>query len=210
MKRPLPLVPTLIVIAAALLMIRLGLWQLDRRHQKEALLARYHANEAKPPLPFAALWPVGDEELFRRTSIVCLGATGWRVEAGHSAAGVGGWRHIAACRTGAEGPGLLVDLGVSSSASAPDWHGGRVTGRLTWASDGLPLVARWFSTPVAPTPLLVSDTAAPGLTPSDQPDPRTIPDNHLAYAVQWFIFAALALVIYGLVLHRRSAKHVAD
>ena len=40
MKRSIPIIPTLIVLAAAAIMIRLGFWQLDRLHQKEAMLAR--------------------------------------------------------------------------------------------------------------------------------------------------------------------------
>ncbi|HNJ47416.1 MAG TPA: SURF1 family protein, partial [Novosphingobium sp.] len=32
-----------------------------------------------------------------------------------------------------------------------------------------------------------------------------IPNNHLSYAVQWFLFAATALVIYGLALRKRLA-----
>ena len=54
MQRTIPVVPTIIVLLAALLMIRLGVWQLHRLHEKEALRARYAANQAKPPLPFAA------------------------------------------------------------------------------------------------------------------------------------------------------------
>jgi len=30
-----------------------------------------------------------------------------------------------------------------------------------------------------------------------------IPNNHLAYAVQWFLFAGIAGVIYALALKRR-------
>lgn len=206
MNRPIPYVPTLLVIVAVLLMVRLGLWQLDRRHEKQALLARYAQNQAKPLLPFAALWPIGEDDLFRRTSVTCLDAAGWRAEAGRSITGVSGWRHIAGCRTGAEGPGVLVDLGVSASSTSPGWPGGRVTGRLTWAPDGSPLIARLFAAPPPPTPLIVSDTASPGLSPSAQPDPAAIPNNHLAYAIQWFIFAGLAAMIYGLLLLRRARR----
>jgi cytochrome oxidase assembly protein ShyY1 len=44
---------------------------------------------------------------------------------------------------------------------------------------------------------------APGLSPSRAPDPSSVPDNHLAYAVQWFAFAAMAIVIYAFALRRR-------
>lgn len=199
----LPLWPTLLVLLAAAAMVRLGLWQIERRHEKQVLLARYAANRDRPPLPFAALWPVTDDQLFRRTSATCLGAEGWTAQAGRARDGRSGWRHIAACRTGAEGPGVLVDMGVSGSAAPPAWAGGRVAGRLTWAPSPAPLVARLFARPPPPTPLIVSDAAAPGLSPSAPPDPADIANNHLSYAVQWFAFAATAVGVYGLALWRR-------
>ena len=206
MKRGIPVVPTIVVLLAAALMVRLGFWQLHRLHEKEALLARYSANEAKPPLPLAALFPVTDDALYRRTSAYCLGVIGWKAEAGRDAARNPGWRHVAACRTGAEGPGVLVDMGISADATAPAWQGGPVRGRLTWAPSNQPLVARLFAAPLAPTPMIVSDTAAPGLRPTAQPNPADIPNNHFSYAVQWFLFAAVALIIYGAALWQRARK----
>ena len=35
------------------------------------------------------------------------------------------------------------------------------------------------------------------------PDPGDLPNNHLAYAGQWFLFALAAAVIYVLALRRR-------
>jgi len=206
MKRTIPVVPTLIVLLAAALMVRLGFWQLHRLHEKEALLARYSANQAKPPLPLAVLFPVNDDALYRQTSANCLDVVSWKAEAGRDAAGNPGWRHVAACRTGAEGPGVLVDMGVSSDAAAPVWNGGQVRGRLTWASSSQPLLSRLFTTPPAPTPLIVSDTPAAGLKPTAQPNPADIPNNHLSYAVQWFLFAGIALIIYGAALWQRARK----
>jgi surfeit locus 1 family protein len=43
------------------------------------------------------------------------------------------------------------------------------------------------------------------LQPNARPDPNDIPNNHLSYAVQWFLFALTALVIYGLALRKRLA-----
>jgi len=205
-KRAVPIVPTVIVVLAAVLMVRLGVWQLHRLHEKEGLLARYAANEAKRPLPFAALFPVTDDSLYRRTSAFCLNVVSWKAAAGRSADGTPGWRHIASCRTGAEGPGIAVDMGVSGDSPAPDWKGGPVSGRLTWLPDNQPLVGRLFRTPDARSPMIVSDTAAPGLRPTIQPNPGDIPNNHLSYAVQWFLFAAIALIIYGVALWQREKK----
>ena len=207
MTRRIPIVATIVVVLAALLMVRLGVWQIHRLHEKEALLARYAANFAKPSLPFAALFPVDDDSLYRRTSAFCLSVTGWRAEAGRAADDSPGWRHIAFCRTGAEGPGIAVDIGTSPDPATPDWRGGGpIRGRLTWVPSDQPLIARLFATAPAPSPMIVSDVAAPGLKPTIQPNPSDIPNNHLSYAVQWFLFAGIALIIYGIALWQRARK----
>jgi cytochrome oxidase assembly protein ShyY1 len=206
MTRRIPIVPTIVVLLAALLMVRLGVWQIHRLHEKEALLTRYAANGAKPPLPLAALFPVNDDALYRRTSAYCLNVTGWKAEAGRATDDSPGWRHIASCRTGAEGPGIAVDMGISADPAAPAWTGGPVRGRLTWVSGNEPLIARLFATPPPPSPMIVSEVAAPGLHPTIQPNPSDIPNNHLSYAVQWFLFAGIALTIYGIALWQRARK----
>jgi cytochrome oxidase assembly protein ShyY1 len=210
MTRAVPVVPTIIVVLAAALMVRLGVWQLHRLHEKEALLARYAANAGRPPLPFAALFPVSDDALYRRTSFYCLDVVKWRAEAGRAADGTPGWRHIAACRTGAEGPGIAIDMGVSADAAAPAWKGGPVSGRLTRAPSDQPLIGRLFGRAAPPaSPMIVSDRPAPGLKSSAQPNPADIPNNHLSYAVQWFLFAATALAIYAVALWQRWKKKAA-
>lgn len=198
MTRRIPVVSTIVVLLAALLMARLGFWQLHRLHEKEALLARYAANQGKPPVPLAALYPIGDDLLYRRTSAICPTALGWTATAGRDRRGDVGYRHIAACAGG-----FSVDVGVSQSPDTPRWHGGAVTGRVTWLPTSAPLIARLFVTPPPLVPMIVSDVAAPRLAPSARPDPATIPNNHLSYAAQWFIFAALAVGIYGILLWRR-------
>ncbi len=50
---------------------------------------------------------------------------------------------------------------------------------------------------------LVAASAPPGLEPSAPPTLASIPNNHRFYALQWFAFAAIALVIYGLALRKR-------
>jgi surfeit locus 1 family protein len=56
---------------------------------------------------------------------------------------------------------------------------------------------------IAPGPRLVADPPLAGLEANAIPDPSQIPDNHLSYAVQWFLFAGAALVVYVLALRKR-------
>lgn len=53
---------------------------------------------------------------------------------------------------------------------------------------------------------LVADEGQGGLEPLARPDPANLPNNHLAYAGQWFFFALTALVIYVLALRARLRK----
>lgn len=201
----LPVVATALVALAVTTMVALGVWQLDRRGQKEALIAQYRANAvlSEMAMPGPGDWR---KALFRRVAATCQSVAGWSSEAGRTAGGMRGWRKLAQCRTGgAEGPGLTIDMGVSGDAKAlPEWPGGVVSGVLTEAPSHTSLIARAFGRAPAPSPLLVAATPAPGLTASAPPSPESVPNNHLAYAVQWFLFAGIALVIYALALRRRE------
>jgi hypothetical protein len=201
MKR-FPVIATLVVGLAIAAMIALGFWQLQRKGEKEALLARYTANRTLPPIAFPRI-PVDESLLFRRASGFCLEPVSYKVEGGRDAKGRAGWRQIAQCRTGAEGPGFAVQIGVSSTVDAkPTWKGGEVSGYITHAPDHQPLIVSIFSH--APKILmLVADKPAPGLEANPAADLSAVPNNHLAYAVQWFLFALVAAVIYGIALRRR-------
>jgi len=187
-----PIVSAIVVAAAVAAMIGLGVWQLHRADWKRALLERYAEAPRLPPVAWPSV-PVKPETLyFRRASGMCLEVTGWRAIAGHNLKDEPGWSHIAGCRTGAEGPGMQVDAGWSKLSSAPAWHGGQVSGII--APDSKFRMR------------LVAAQAAPGLEPSQPPTLESIPNNHLLYAIQWFSFAAVALIIYALALRRRMRE----
>lgn len=187
--RRVPLVPTLVVAVAIAIMLALGFWQLlIRAPQKEALLARYAGAEtASAEVP----WPGSDERaaeplLYRRSRLDCRSVTGTESIAGRSAADEAGIAHVARC-TLADGSTARVVLGWSRDPAAPAWTGGAVAGII------------------APGPRLVADPPLAGLAASARPDPRDLPNNHRSYAVQWFLFALTALVIYALALRKRLA-----
>jgi cytochrome oxidase assembly protein ShyY1 len=197
MKPKLPLIPTILVALAVATMIGLGLWQLERRKEKEALLARYAAAANLPPIGWPTLPLKEPLPLFRSATGNCLSVVGFRTAAGQNRQGEPGYLIIADCRTGAEGPGLSVELGWSKDPNAGrDYRGGLVTGVI--APDKLSRMR------------LVAASAGPGLAASAPPSPSTIPNNHLSYAIQWFLFALIALVIYWLALRQRWRKEDAN
>lgn len=204
MKRRLPLVPTLIVGLAIAVMIGLGVWQLGRAHQKEAALAAYRANMALPVTAYPGRQPTDERYLFRRLSANCLRVVDWQVIGGRAAQGRAGWRHIASCATGAEGPGFLVDVGVTTTPDAKvAWAGGPVRGRATHEPDYSTMIERLTGKAAPLRLMIVAETPAPGLAASAPPDPSSVPNNHRSYMVQWFLFAAIAAIIYALALRKR-------
>jgi surfeit locus 1 family protein len=55
-------------------------------------------------------------------------------------------------------------------------------------------------------PMLIARVPVAGLKAAAPPKIDDVPNNHLAYAVQWFLFAAIAAVIYGLAVRKRLAS----
>ncbi len=207
MTRPFPILSTLTVIIAVGIMIALGVWQLQRKDEKEALLALFAANEGKPAMAFPVSGPVPNEAMFRTSSISCLNVVSWRTGSGRDVTGKAGITYFAQCRTGAEGPGFLASMGVSDRPNIkPDWKGGPLTGMIVTEPSRSSLIAKMFGTAPVLGPMLVSETPLPGMRAVAKPDPDDVPNNHLAYAVQWFLFAGSALIIYMLALWKRQAK----
>ena len=191
MFRRLPIIPTIIVAAAVSAMIGLGVWQLQRASWKEGLLARYAQAEQLPPIEFPTV-PTRDDQLplFRHATGNCLRVVGQRAQAGENRSGEPGYAHIVDCATGSEGPGMSVELGWSKDPNAKvNWTGGLVSGII-----GPDRMMRMR---------LVAASAPPGLEPSAPPSLSSIPNNHRSYALQWFAFALIALVIYGLAVRKR-------
>lgn len=196
MTRKLPVLPTILVALAVATMIGLGIWQLQRMREKEALLASYHSAVGTPPIAWPSVPPKEPLPLFRHATGNCLQVVGFRTAAGQSQKGEPGYLIIADCRTGAEGPGLAVELGWSKDPNAGrEFRGGLVSGVI--APDRVNRMR------------LVAATAGPGLMPSAPPSPDTIPNNHFSYAIQWFLFAGIAVVIYALALRGRWRKEKA-
>ena len=188
MKR-LPIIPTVIVLAAMAVMIRLGFWQLDRKVEKEALLARYaQALSERAPVAWPRDAAQRADALYRRSAFDCAHVLGWSAVAGRNAHDEAGWAHIAGCEISG-GARADVVLGWSPDPAPPQWNGGSVRGIFL---PGGAYGAR-----------LVADPPQAGLAANARPDARSLPNNHLLYAIQWFLFAASAGVIYVLALRRR-------
>ncbi|WP_300973097.1 SURF1 family protein [Sphingomonas sp. LHG3406-1] len=198
--RRVPIFATLVVLLACATMAGLGFWQLDRAKEKEVAIARLASNLDAAPIAIDRTVDL-DRQLFRPASATC-GPSPTRLEG----AGRFGFRLLADCRPLDGGQMLMVQLGTTRRLiGAGQWSGGDVTGTLTQAPDNRALPAR-IADPRPPMPMIVADP--PVIPFSERPAPPSIadiPNNHRSYAVQWFAFAAVALVIYVLALRRRRA-----
>lgn len=196
MKRRVPVFATAVVLAAVAIMIALGFWQLGRKAEKGALLARY---EQARGIAAAVPWPGSPDAypaaLYRRSRIDCARVERVEPVSGRSNEGRAGWAQIAHCRL-PDGRVARIALGWSAQPEPVFWTGGEVGGIVGPAGkSGIRLVA-------APAQAGLRDLAAP--------DPSNLPNNHLSYAVQWFAFATTALVIYLLALRRRWSASSSD
>ena len=192
MNRRIPIVATIVVLAAVAAMISLGVWQLHRKTWKEGMIARYQAAETMTSeIPWPRSPAEYDAALYRRSSVNCAQVVAMTAISGRSAQDQPGWAHIAQCRL-PQGGTAEVALGWSNDSANPAWKGGFVTGWVTSARDGVRLLA---SPPQG------------GLAQLAPPDPNelsgTTPMGHLSYAFQWFAFALTALVIYALALRKQ-------
>ena len=198
MRRP-PLLPTAIVALAVPALAMLGVWQLDRAQWKEALLGRLAANAQAPVIAKPADLMARRSELsFRRVSTICREVRPWPPSAARSVDGRAGYRQQIWCHEG-QGEPVLVSLGVAANPAlkvvpAP---GAVFTG---------PLVPRNGHSPEDPPFVLIAEAPVAPLAAEAPPTLAGIPNNHRAYAVQWFLFAGILMMIYGVWLRQRPKK----
>lgn len=191
-RRGFPLLPTLMVAVAVPTLAGFGAWQLKRAHWKDALLAEYAVNMAAPLADLGdGPVPAGSQFKLVRLFVTCPAGLS-EERAGRNLEGSTGYSHRVPCTAG--GAPLILDAGWSArpdSLNLPAIAAGQ-EGRLVEDAAG-----GW---------ILVARKAVPPLEASAPPSLETIPNNHLSYAVQWFSFATILAVIYGIWLRRWLAQ----
>lgn len=216
MRRVVPIVPTLMVAVMLAVLVSLGLWQVDRMHEKNALLARYRANSAAAPAPLPATLPDPEAWTFRRVVLDCRFEGAPVVSPGGNAAGKAGQHVYALCREEGRADAVAVDLGWKPlQAATPEIAGlgARIEGIVRpWTghtfvetlSGSARVSPGSFAADVPVAPVFVQAErvlpAAGMAAPQLEPSPlriEAIPNDHRSYAIQWFAFATVLLVVYG-------------
>jgi surfeit locus 1 family protein len=226
-------IPALATALGIAILIGLGVWQVQRLHWKEGLLARIAALQSAPPEPLelvlrrAANNPDID---YVRVRQACPGLeTAPYLRLYSVRDGFAGYRIIAACPL-AGGPygAILVDRGFIAQGLTPS--GGQtlsapIVGILRkgdapnfvtprndpaqnlWYGRDIAAMARALgATKPAPTFLMLEQPAPSPGGPAIAPLPTDIPNNHLQYAITWFGLALALAGVYVASLWRKRPR----
>jgi surfeit locus 1 family protein len=195
-RRGFPVLPTLMVAIAVPMLVGFGVWQLQRAQWKEALLLDL-ARNADSPLLDIGTGPIPPDAQFRtvRLQLSCAGGLA-DLRAGRNLEGQSGYSYLTSCNAG--DTMVIRDVGWSPRPEPLSILGGTASfeGRLVKGKSN-----SW---------ILVQSQSGPPLQPSAPPSVETISNNHISYAVQWFSFAAILAIIYGLWLRRWLATNAAQ
>jgi cytochrome oxidase assembly protein ShyY1 len=240
--RPRWLLSHLFVLLLVVTMVNLGFWQLRRLDEKRDRNELVESRMSQPVVPVGELLAPGDGDdavdAARFREVTASGtyesgetvvvrnrsqdgvAGAWLVtplaldDGGH----VGVLRGFVSFTPGGEvvdAPAPDGEVTVDGLVVDPDSFDGtapRDLGPLLAGSDVLPgLVLATGSTPAEPNAADAAEAQPDTILPV--PPPELSEGPHLGYAVQWFIFSAIAVIGYPLVLRRvvvRRGKEVDD
>lgn len=213
-------------LLVAALFVRLGVWQLDRLHQRRAINVAVLARRALPPVAItSAALPV---DSVRDRHVVATGAWDYsreRVWGARSYEGVPGVAVLTPLKL-AGGAAVFVDRGWAPSADAlhvdpatlREGDSATVIGFAYAAPRGRgdvdPARIR-DSLPYAIAPFIIQALPSdhPTVRPSDLvywPPPELSDGPHLSYAIQWFAFAGIVIVGMGALLKKEASSQGAE
>jgi surfeit locus 1 family protein len=203
-SRRIPIIPTIITAVGILILCGLGRWQLERREWKRDLIASLEAAGTLPPVSpteFRAAMAGQLSVQYRRAEISCHAGEKrpYDLRPGSSAGGTSGFYVLVSCRPNDLPPDIVAVAGWTRRADAKD-----LTLDLDHELAGVVIQNPYGDAPGRPRFMLIPDTAIAPLERPRQPQPDDLPDNHLAYAGQWFGLAIALATIYGLWLRRRG------
>ena len=220
---PAGLAASLLVLLVAALCVRLGFWQLDRRAQRAELNARLESRLSQPVLSLDSPVRDTALLTFRRVHVAGTfdhertlvmagrslhGSPGAHVLTPVRVDGAGavlvnrGWLPAADAATvdldALENPDRLDAQGLALPfpGSGRERSGGAVADsfRITWFAADEAMIREQFPYELMPIEVrLLPDQSAPRFPVRLDP-PSLDPGPHLGYAIQWFSFAAIAII----------------
>jgi surfeit locus 1 family protein len=217
------LVPTLITLPVVLLCLGLGIWQIQRLHWKEGLIAQRAATLEAPPVAPPQSLVEAQRHVLRRTALRGTFLNDKEILV-HAIApdGAAGFDVLTPLR-GADGRIIFVNRGfVPIALQDRDTRRAgepaaivRVTGRIVLpASPGMfvpqnrPAQGVWYRIDlaamaqadrlgaVAPFYIDADRTPNPGGWPQGGSALPELPNHHLQYVITWFSLAAIGVYVY--------------
>lgn len=202
------LFPVVVGLGGIAILLWLGFWQLDRLAWKQGVIADIDARLSAPAVPLPAT-PNAEADNYL-TVIVQGAATGEEVRFLDSGTAAGTGHRIISAFVTADGRRIMVDQGLleindaDARARAPLTQEVTVQGNLIWpddVSEQPPQGDEWYARDVAamadalntePVMLVLSaaSTYDDRLAPLPL-DTRTIKNDHLEYAITWFLLAVV-------------------
>lgn len=226
--------PSLAAIVAVAVFVAAGQWQQRRLHDKESLRAQFDAAAAQAPVALASLPDSADWNALRYRAVTASGEydARWQILVDNRVHDGRAGYHVITPLVLADGRTALVNRGWTPQGASravlprvdPPAAPVTVRGRVAIPAAGVFELAKdttsgrvWqnldparFSaaTGMAVMPVTIEATQSPspddGLV-RDWPAPDFGVETHRIYMVQWYTFAALAIVLW-VVLNLRRAK----
>ncbi|WP_410218117.1 SURF1 family protein [Paracoccus sp. (in: a-proteobacteria)] len=201
------LFPLILGIIGCTVLVQLGLWQLDRLAWKEGMLDEIRAGIDAEPVPL----PAQVDPSMKYLPVTVSGTTtGDEIDVlSHTREQGGGYQIVSRFVTD-DGRAILLDRGfVPQEARRVERQPVRLTvrGNLHWPQDASSSTPApnleeniWFARDVGAMaeqldtqPVLVVASFVEGDNQGAEPIPvavEGVPNNHLSYAIQWFLIAA--------------------
>ena len=220
---------------ALALLLSLGVWQVQRLHWKEGLIAESEAAAALPPQPLPAVLTAADPE-FRKATLTCPGlASAPFVELQTVQEAQVGVRLVSACQPDPSGPTWLIDRGfVADTVSArppvavsdapvtvtvelrhtppPGPMAAPASGAHFYARDNAAMARALNVTgPVgAETLYALTSTNPEGAALAPSAPPAAFSNNHFGYALTWFGLALALSGFYIALLRRKMSAPLSE
>jgi surfeit locus 1 family protein len=209
--------PLIFGIAGVAILVSLGVWQVRRLDWKTAILAEIEARLAAAPVDVPAHPAPGNDQYLRVRATGTLEPGELHVYTSLPPRGVG--YRVIAPMTLADGRRILLDRGfvpIGEKDAARATGPVTVTGSLAWpretdsfTSDPDRTENIWFARDVPlmaaaldtePAMIVVAESDLAGPTP--QPVTVNIPNDHLQYAITWFLLAVVWTLMTVYMLYR--------
>ncbi len=221
-----------VVVVLAALFVNLGLWQLRRWDERKENNVRLEEARNLPVVPFAEALAAAQSDLggleHRRVRTDGIWAGGEELEIPLRSRGGAAGSHLLALFELTDGRAVAVDRGwipldgarryeaASGEASITGIVRLPAQGKLLEAAENgdrrritqvdLAVLADVWQESLLPVYLELTSEIPGGSSPAPVPPESVEPDegNHFSYAIQWFSFAAIVIVGYGILLYQTA------